>query len=251
MYTVTLSISGLRICFRSPMSLALDEPFKVFVDSSGVKDLVIELAEDENEPDCSFCFDGSDGRLVFHPSIRSHFTTMRGCLIHLPMEKILLKYQRFILHSSFVTSPYGALLFSGASGIGKSTQAALWCEHRGSSLINGDRSILTCEKGEWFAWGSPYAGSSNCFKQVRKPVGAIVLLEQSLENRITAVSSGEACRSILLQTSQEIWTSGEIQQLCDLIELLVSRIPVYRLSCTPDLGAVEVLEQELMKGSHG
>lgn len=34
------------------------------------------------------------------------------------------------------------ILFSGPSGIGKSTHADLWVKHRGARVINGDRTLL-------------------------------------------------------------------------------------------------------------
>ena len=70
------------------------------------------------------------------------------------------------------------MLIAGYPGIGKSTQADLWQRYEGAELLNGDRTVLRRIDGVWTAFGSPYAGSSNCFVNESRPVRAIVLLSQ-------------------------------------------------------------------------
>ena len=101
-----------------------------------------------------------------------------------------------ILHASFVSTRYGGLLFSGVSGIGKSTQADLWQRYEGAELLNGDRTVLRRMDGVWTAFGSPYAGSSNCFVNESRPVRAIVLLSQGSACSLRRLSPAAAFRGL-------------------------------------------------------
>lgn len=76
----------------------------------------------------------------------------------------------------------------------------------------------------------------------------IVLLEQAPENRISPVGQGTAFRKLLLQISAGHRSAGEVNRLCDLVAELVDTLPVYRLSCTPDVRAVNILRTVLEKG---
>ena len=121
-----------------------------------------------------------DGRetIEYLEADRGFFSETANCFSHIALEALLLQRDAMILHASFVSTRYGGLLFSGVSGIGKSTQADLWQRYEGAELLNGDRTVLRRMDGVWTAFGSPYAGSSNCFVNESRPVRAIVLLSQ-------------------------------------------------------------------------
>lgn len=122
-----------------------------------------------------------DGRetIEYLEADRGFFSETANCFSHIALEALLLQRDAMILHASFVSTRYGGLLFSGVSGIGKSTQADLWQRYEGAELLNGDRTVLRRMDGVWTAFGSPYAGSSNCFVNESRPVRAIVLLSQA------------------------------------------------------------------------
>lgn len=117
-----------------------------------------------------------DGRetIEYLEADRGFFSETANCFSHIALEALLLQRDAMILHASFVSTRYGGLLFSGVSGIGKSTQADLWQRYEGAELLNGDRTVLRRMDGVWTAFGSPYAGSSNCFvnesRRISRPV---------------------------------------------------------------------------------
>ncbi len=188
------------------------------------------------------------GTVRFLPEAERVFREMNRCFLHVALEELLLRWDRLILHASFVDSPYGGLLFSGPSGIGKSTQAALWRDCRGSTVINGDKPILGREAGVWTAWGSPFAGSSRCYVPRREPVAAIFLLEQGPDCRVERLLPGESFRGLYAGTVINSWNRAYVKKACDLLLDLACRVPVYRLRCTPDAAAVEAVERTLAKG---
>lgn len=178
------------------------------------------------------------------------FQNAAVCFSHIALEELLLGWDRLILHASFVDSPYGGLLFSGPSGIGKSTQAALWQRFMGSTVINGDKPILSRGAGGWTAWGSPYAGSSRCYVPRHEPAAAIFLLEQAKTCTVERLLPGESFRGLYAGTVVNSWNPDYVKKVCNLLLDLACRVPVYRLRCTPDRAAVDAVCRTLEKGEN-
>lgn len=167
-----------------------------------------------------------------------------GAFFHIAWEEIMLQEHRLILHACCVESALGGILFSGISGIGKSTQGDLWCRYEGAKLINGDRPILY-KKNRWIACGSPYAGSSQCHINARTDVRAIVMLAKAKVCSIRRLSIAEAFRRVFSQLTVSVWDPGCVKSICDLAEQLVADVPVYELACTPEREAVNLLKGKL------
>lgn len=65
----------------------------------------------------------------------------------LSLEKHIISWGGMILHTAFLCHKGEAILFSGPSEVGKSTQAGLWEKYREDSrTINGDRCLLRKRK---------------------------------------------------------------------------------------------------------
>lgn len=172
---------------------------------------------------------------------------LQNCFFHLGFESLLIHKQRLCLHAACVDTPLGGILFSGVSGIGKSTQADLWCQYRGATLVNGDRPILSKDSTGWLAWGSPYAGSSRCHVNIHCPITAIVMLKQDTVCSLRRLPISEAFRAVWSGLTVYSWNAQLLEMASNLAIDLVSTVPVFELACTPDLQAVECLEQGLRK----
>lgn len=172
---------------------------------------------------------------------------MHNSFFHLGFEKVLIEQDRLCLHASCVKTPLGGILFSGPSGIGKSTQADLWCSYRNAQQINGDRPILSKDQGKWLAWGSPYAGSSQCHINEFCEISAIVMLRQAPECSLRRMQKAEAFRCIWSGLTMYSWDGKFVAAACDLALDLVGTVAVYEFGCTPDQQAVDFLESELRK----
>lgn len=176
------------------------------------------------------------------------FSETGNCFFHVGWESILLHEQRFILHASCVDTPCGGILFVGPSGIGKSTQADLWCRYAEGTLINGDRVILSEEDGCWFGYGSPYAGSSKCYVNKSCPIRAIVILGKSEKCVLHTMRTMDAFKKVFAQITVNHWNEQDVQIACSLAEQIIRDVSVYEYDCTQDIRAIEVLKEELMKG---
>lgn len=172
---------------------------------------------------------------------------MHNCFFHLGFEAMLAYRNRLCLHAACVDTPLGGILFSGPSGVGKSTQAELWCRNRNAKQINGDRPILSRSEKGWLAWGSPYAGSSRCHINENCPVTAIIMLRQDAVCSLRRLDPGAAFRAVWSGLTVSSWDAACVEKACDLAVELVDSVPVFEFACTPDVQAVDYLEQALRK----
>lgn len=191
--------------------------------------------------------EGNALRVEYLESGRDSVSGMDGAFFHLGFEKLLIRKDRLCFHAACVQTSGGGLLFSGPSGIGKSTQADLWCRHRGAKQINGDRPILSRTETGWLAWGSPYAGSSRCHINESCPVSAVVMLRQAPRCALRRLGSEEAFRAVWSGLTMHSWDEVFVERACDLALELIDGVPVYEFACTPDEAAVDYLEGELRK----
>lgn len=166
-------------------------------------------------------------------------------LSRISIEELLLRRNMAILHASWIEREGQAIAFFGRSGIGKSTQAALWERYRGTPVRNGDRTLLKDIDGEEFACGLPYAGTSGICTNTLAPLRAFVKLGQGKKNSIRRLPTTEAAKALLSQMPFPKWSPERMTDALDVAVRVSSRVPVYELVCLPDRSAVETLETAL------
>ena len=176
-----------------------------------------------------------------------HFDNTNNSFFHAGWEQFFIQKGRIILHASLVKTEFGGLIFSGVSGIGKSTQAKLWETLETATQINGDRPILYKNAEKWMGCGSPYAGSSECYVNEQVPVRMILLLRQGMECRIARLPMAKAFKEIFQNCTVYSWNREYVENVANLVAELICDVPVYSLTCRPDRSAVEIVKEELKK----
>lgn len=160
------------------------------------------------------------------------------------LEKQMIEKECLVLHCSYIKHKEHAILFSGPSGIGKSTQADLWKKYKQVEILNGDKALLN--KGrDWQVYGWPVCGSSEICENKKNKLGSIVFLKQGKENKVVKLSKSQAVKNLISQVTINYWNGNFVNKAITLIEDMVEDINVYELTCTPDKDAVETLEQAL------
>ena len=192
-------------------------------------------------------YPGGRIRVEYLPQGAACVSQWSNSFAHVGFEGVLMQHGRVCFHAALVQTEFGGILFSGPSGIGKSTQAGLWCRHRAAVQINGDRPILARHNGVWTGWGSPYAGSSRCHVNQSCPIAAVVMLRQAPRCSIRRLPLHQAFRSIYAGLTVYTWDPAFAAGALDLAVDLAGQVPVYELSCTPDQAAVQLLEQTLRR----
>lgn len=164
---------------------------------------------------------------------------------YLAMERVMLKHNGFQLHASVVMKHGKGVLFTAPSGTGKSTQAALWEKYEDATVINGDKALIRKQEDGFMVYGSPYAGTSQIYKNLSAPVSCIVVLSQAEVNRLQPLTKAEAFKKIYKESAVNVWNGDFVVGFAGLLQELVSTVPVYHLACRPDQSAVEILKKEL------
>ena len=284
----TITLAGVDIALITPCAVQVTEAFRPFLNGGGQQRFPVTFQEvdalpaipgtpvfqnlsfqaygtgaadhrlywDHKEGDRPYAvgrLDPANGRetVWYLPGDRRFFSQTSNCFAHLALERLLLERDRLILHASYIAAPQGAVLFSGPSGIGKSTQAALWERFRNARLINGDRVILSRETAGWMAHGSPYAGSSRCFRNESHPIRAVVMLRQGPVCTVRRLRGGTAFQRLYAGITVNAWNPACVERVCGLLAAMAVEVPVLELTCTPDETAVRVLEAQLQKEGCG
>ena len=171
----------------------------------------------------------------------------RAILNCLGIEHIMAENESFILHASYIRYGDEAVLFTAPSGVGKSTQARLWCENRGAELINGDRAAIVKKNGVFWAYGVPFAGSSGVCKNESYPIKAIVCLAQEKENTAVRLKGISAFRKLWEGCTADVWNKSDMESCIKTVSSVSAQVPVFHLGCLPDETAVTTLENEFNK----
>lgn len=165
------------------------------------------------------------------------------------LENILYYLDSFVLHSSLVCFHDLGIAFVGPSGIGKSTRANICKTFENAEIINGDRPIITKFHGEWYGFGSPYAGSSNIFINKGVKLSGLFLIKRGSGETVDMkkLSTFQAVKEVLKNSTMVLWNKETVENLFEAIEDLCSLVPVYELICPPDEKFIQILKKEMMK----
>ena len=147
----------------------------------------------------------------------------------------LMLHGGMMLHSSAVELDGRAYLFSGPSGIGKSTHTKLWQElYPSARIFNDDKPALRENDGVWYAYGTPWCGKNGINQNIKAPLAGICFLKQGSENSIRQLSQIEAASAIMTQTLWKFYTKEGLGVLTEIIDRLVRSVPVYLLVNKPE-----------------
>ena len=150
-------------------------------------------------------------------------------------------------HSSLISTNNRGLMFLGPSGIGKTTQAELWNKYRDALIINGDIVFVQETEDAFLGWGTPWHGSSPYCENTSVPVHAMIVLKQAPENSIRELTGFEKVSEVSNSVFYPRWLENGMELCLETLDHLLSKIPVYELSCRPDEDAVRLVEETVFK----
>lgn len=188
---------------------------------------------------------GMPCRLFLPPDFAESFCRESNWLNYIPMERLLLPHGRVILHASAVVYQGKAYLFSARSGGGKSTHAALWQDHFGAQILNGDKVILYAGSNGLIACGSPIAGSSEIYVPKCIPLASVYMLKKAPCNRLLPMNQKDALLALYAEAVKASDDVGFNSRLLDCVLTLQKQTDVYSLECLPHKSAVECILQKI------
>lgn len=163
----------------------------------------------------------------------------------------LLRHGGMLLHSSAVEVDGRAYLFSGDSGVGKSTHTRQWQKVFGekAQIFNDDKPALRKLDRVWYAYGTPWCGKDGINQNKKVPLAGICFLKQAEENRITPLSPTEAMFKIIAQTRRQFAKTETLDRMLTLVDQLVRDIPIFELENRPEPEAAKLSYETMLRAA--
>ena len=167
----------------------------------------------------------------------------------LALERHFAKKGAHILHCCFLHYHGQAILFSGPSGIGKSTHANLWCQHIDDThVVNGDRCLIyPNEEGQYIASAWPVCGSSNICLTETYPLKAIVFMGQAPHNEVVNVRPMQLFKQLSSQITINWWNKRQVSQTLDDLQRMLGKVGMCNYACNLTEEAPRKLYNELIE----
>lgn len=153
-------------------------------------------------------------------------------------NRAAINYGTMLVHSSALIYDGGAYLFSGDSGIGKSTHTRLWLKAFGDKvhIMNDDKPVVKLYDDKAVVFGTPFDGGSGIALNECFPLRAIVFIERGEKNSVRILETKEIIQKLYFQTAHFVGVSTAEKMLVN-IERLLQMTDFYILTCNMDISA--------------
>ena len=136
------------------------------------------------------------------------------------------------IHSSALLIGTKVYLFSGNSGVGKSTLTRRICRLcPEAEIINDDKPTFRMVDGKCIVYGTPFAGGTDVQLNKCGELGGVFFLEQSENDSVEPLPAFLSIRELLQQTPYRK-TEKIAEKLLDMYSEIITRYPFYRMCCT-------------------
>ena len=152
------------------------------------------------------------------------------------MCRLLMAEGVLIVHGATVEYDGMALLFTGHSGAGKSTIAAI-AESAGARVLSDDRSIVAMQGSTPTVWGTPWHGTHRQGSPEPVPLTAMFLLVQDLEDRTDPISAARATGELLVRLIHPGSRPRDMERLLDGVAEVAEGVPMAELRFRPTVKA--------------
>lgn len=144
----------------------------------------------------------------------------------------LLHFDGSYIHSSALMYDSKVYLFSGPSGVGKSTHTRRWLRlfPEKTKILNDDKPSFRFIGDKCYVYGTPFAGGTDIQINQKGELGAIIFLEQASENRLVRLTPREAIVELTTQTPHKR-NAAIAEKMLELHSRLIENYPIYKLYC--------------------
>lgn len=187
--------------------------------------------------------DGSSARLF---CTQTEIKTLQEEVFHairIPFLYLAARHQMIAIHSASVLYRDKAWLFTGRSGIGKSTHTSHWSSLFETPILNGDLNLIDISGAKPVIHGIPWCGTSGVFTTASYPLGGIVLLHRAPKDYVTESSPAERTLFINQRLISPSWTRELFAANMKLTQALAPSILFANLHCTANSHAAVVMKE--------
>jgi len=155
-----------------------------------------------------------------------------------PLDELLLvnalaQQRGVLLHASLVDDGGRGWLFTGQSGAGKSTMAALWERVGTTGIYSDDRVVVRRENGQFWAYGTPWHGTGHYAAPNRVPLSGIFVLRHADQNACAPLSSISAVSQLFARCFPTFWNRDGLNFTMAFLESVVAGVPCFDLGFQP------------------
>ncbi len=168
------------------------------------------------------------------------------CLYRAIAEQLPL-FDRTVFHGAAIEVDGKGYIFTAPSGTGKTTHIGLWMRAFGDkvSVINGDKPILRIDCDEVTVCSTPWMGKEGLGSISEAPLGAIVLLKRSTENKITKIAPNEHFPDLVKQFYLPRNIDARLKAI-EIVDRVLKSVPIYLLECNMSLEAAHLSYKTLI-----
>ena len=166
-----------------------------------------------------------------------------------PLGALILYYltlnsNAFMIHASGVWDGETGRIFSGFSGVGKSTMAKIW-EEEGAHIVNDDRLIVREVNGEFFMYNTPmpYADLN---KQAQ--VSKFYFPFHAKKNSAEKLSGAQALAQLMAFCFQHNYDKKYTEHLISQLDRITQNASTYRLGVVPTPSIIDFIRSVEFKG---
>lgn len=201
-------------------------------------------------PDCSFCVTDEDMvrqregmAKAGEPEAKEEYLEFLAAYRY--VSEFLWKDDCFLLHAAVITFDSKAYAFTAKSGTGKTTHVRLWKKCFGDrvAMVNGDkplvRRVSDGDGVKFIAYGTPWCGKERYQRNVSAPIEGICVVTRGEKNEIERIGAGDAV-PVLYGQMLVLSDKKYMMAMLDMIDAMVTNIPVYRLHCNMEDEAAHV-----------
>lgn len=170
------------------------------------------------------------GKMVFEP--------LKYPLLPLLLYYIALANDGLMIHASGVFDGEKGRIFSGFSGVGKSTMAKIWMDV-GSTVINDDRMIIRKIGNEFWMYNTPMYYID---RPKKARLNGVFLPFHHPENTLEKLVGVRAIASVMAFCIQHGYSATNTQKLLDLTGALTQQCGVYRLGVVPTPAIIDFIK---------
>jgi hypothetical protein len=177
--------------------------------------------------------------------LRAHFRVsgdryaLEAC-VRVALSVALPRHGALILHASAVAWDGAAHVFTGVSGAGKSTIAAMLDRTPGCARLADELVVLARTSGGWMLHVPPFLGIDGIPRGERAPLASIDLLAQAPAHRRERLGAAHALRELLRHVVVYAAEPDTTSRVLALTNALVADVPCHRLEFAkdPSVGAI-------------